>query len=757
MIISNQLRKFLQIAVFFLMNLTLLSVHAQLGLAKVDSLKKELTKAKVDTMKINLMNEIAYEMNRMSDTNSLIYSKKAFKMAEAIGYSKGKAMSTYNFAWVYDIRGDYKTTLKYHKTALAFIDSVSNPREYAKIVAEIGNCHVFLGNPEEALKSYFFALRTFERIGDKMSASSMFVGIGNSYYYLNDTSRCLSSYRKALELQTALGNKRGALSSLANLGIIYTDLGQYDLAIQYHNKSLEIELEFGQKNGIAQTYNNIGIAYFRKGDEKKAIEFYNKAKVIYLEIGDQKGLINSSNNISSIYQSKKQYSEALVGYLSVKDMVEELGNKPEMKNLYKSLSEVYVKMNDFKNAYDYIIKHDSVNQLIFDQDKMAKMNELSVQYETKEKDLLIKNSENENRAQRAEIAEKDEKDKRKNQLIIFFSVALLLVGILAIVIYKSMVRIRKSNKLITQQKEEIQNQKEIVEEKNKEITDSISYAKRLQDAILPQEKSFKEIFPESFILYKPKDIVAGDFYWMEVVQPSVFSSQSSVISSPSSITPVTDLSTANSPLPTVFFAVADCTGHGVPGAMVSVVCSNALNRTVKEFGFSDPGKILDKVTELVIETFEKSEEQVLDGMDIALCCLKLKSNTGTFKPQTSNLELSFSGANNPLWILRDSTGEIEVIEADKQPIGRYFKAENFNAKNTTIFKGDQLFIFSDGFGDQFGGPNGKKFRLKNLRELITSLKNNTASEQMRILNEKLEEWKGKIEQNDDITLMGIHF
>jgi len=742
--------------------------HAQLGVAKIDSLKKELKKAKMDTLKINLMNEIAYEMNRMSDTNSLNFSKEAFRLAEKIGYARGKAMSTYNFAWVYDIRGDYKTTLKYHKTALSFIDSVSDPSEYAKIVAEIGNCHVFLGNPEDALKSYFFALRTFERIGDKMSASSMFVGIGNSYYYLNDTARCLSSYRKALEMQTALGNKRGALSSLANLGIVYTDLGQYDLAIQYHNKSLEIELEFGQKNGIAQTYNNMGIAYFRKGDEKKAIEYYNKAKVIYREIGDQKGLINSSNNISSIYQSKKQYAEALAGYLSVKKMVEELGNKPEMKNLYKSLSDVYLQLYDYKNAYEYIIKHDSINQLMFDQEKIAKMNELSVQYETKEKDLLLKNSKNENRAQRAEIAEKDEKDKRKNQLILFFSIALLLVCVLSVVIYKSMVRIRKSNVVITQQKEEIQNQKEIVEEKNKEITDSISYAKRLQDAIMPQEKEFKKIFPDSFILYKPKDIVAGDFYWMETIQSSAFSQQSSVFSLQSAIN--SQQSTVSnqqlSGLPTancqpVLFAVADCTGHGVPGAMVSVVCSNALNRTVKEFGITDPGKILDKVTDLVIETFEKSEEQVLDGMDIALCSLEfgvcglgLNNETQNAKP---DVLLRFSGANNPLWILRAATGEMEVVEPDKQPIGRYFNSEKFTTRVTEISKGDQLFIFSDGYSDQFGGPNGKKFRQKNLRELLTSLKGKRADEQILILNNRLEEWQGKLEQNDDIAIIGIRF
>ena len=225
--------------------------------------------------------------------------------------------------------------------------------------------------------------------------------------------------------------------------------------------------------------------------------------------------------------------------------------------------------------------------------------------------------------------------------------------LLAFFIFRGYRQKQKANEIITFQKEEVEHQKMLLEEKNKDILDSITYAKRLQEAILPPMKLIKEFFRESFVLYKPKDIVAGDFYWMEHRGDIVF------------------------------IAAADCTGHGVPGALVSVVCSNALNRTVKEFHITEPGKILDKVRELVVETFEKSESNVQDGMDISLCCI----NTGTN-------ELQWSGAYNSLIYIQ--RGEMHELVGDKQPIGKSDKANPFKTHSIQLEKGDSLYLYSDG-------------------------------------------------------------
>lgn len=270
----------------------------------------------------------------------------------------------------------------------------------------------------------------------------------------------------------------------------------------------------------------------------------------------------------------------------------------------------------------------------------------------------------------------------------------------------------KANTTIHLQKEELAKQKHLLEEKNKDILDSINHAKRLQEAILPPAGLIKKMLPESFMLYMPKDIIAGDFYWIEHSGD------------------------------TIFIAAADCTGHGVPGALVSVVCSNALNRTVREFHITEPGKILDKVRELVLKTFENSENNVQDGMDISLCCINTKTN-----------EIQWSGAYNSLWYIKNN--EIYEIPADKQPVGKYDKPAPFNTHNIKLEKGIVLYLFTDGYADQFGGPKGKKFKYKQLEEILLANASKSMEEQKIKLEERMEEWKGGHEQIDDILIIGI--
>jgi serine phosphatase RsbU (regulator of sigma subunit) len=297
---------------------------------------------------------------------------------------------------------------------------------------------------------------------------------------------------------------------------------------------------------------------------------------------------------------------------------------------------------------------------------------------------------------------------------------------------------------------EVVAQKELVEEKNKEITDSIQYAKRIQNAILPPAKLVKEYLQESFILYKPKDIVAGDFYWMESPSPTLPKGKG--VSPPS----------GESEGAIILFAAADCTGHGVPGAMVSVVCNNGLNRSVREYGLTDPGEILNKTREIVIAEFEKSEDEVKDGMDIALC--SLQGNT-----------LKYAGANNPLWIIRPrhsaldaesqneetigqaSNDDYELLEtkANKQPIGKFDELLPYTTHTFELQKGDSIYIFSDGYVDQFGGKKGKKFKAAAFRTLLLSIQNKTMDKQQQIINTTFEDWKGNLEQIDDVCIIGV--
>jgi serine phosphatase RsbU (regulator of sigma subunit) len=269
---------------------------------------------------------------------------------------------------------------------------------------------------------------------------------------------------------------------------------------------------------------------------------------------------------------------------------------------------------------------------------------------------------------------------------------------------------------------EIHLQKEMVEEKNKEIVDSINYAERLQKAILPPLNNVKALVPQSFILFKPKDIVSGDFFWLDGRSNNLL------------------------------IAAVDCTGHGVPGAMVSVVGANGLNRCVREYGLTKPGPILDKLTEIILETFETSDHQVKDGMDISLCHLHVEKAKND---KSATVLLEWSGANNPLWLLRKDATEIEEIKADKQPIGQFDNRIPFTTHEFELQSGDTFYLFTDGYADQFGGPKGKKFKYKTFQDLLVAMRNEPMEKQQEILNKEFETWRGELEQVDDVCIIGI--
>ena len=343
------------------------------------------------------------------------------------------------------------------------------------------------------------------------------------------------------------------------------------------------------------------------------------------------------------------------------------------------------------------------------------INELYIK--NKERELNQKNIEASNRQKQIKGLEHEKELSKENLKQQMFIRNLVLTGsgiliLFLVFVFISLSKSKKTNKIIALQKTEVEEQKHLVDEKQKEIFDSISYAKRLQEAILPPKEFVNTHVANNFIYYQPKDIVAGDFYWAEKVGEKFF------------------------------IAAADSTGHGVPGAMVSVVCSNALNRTIKEFKLTETGKILDKTRELVIETFEKSASEVKDGMDISLLCIDSK-----------NKNIYWSGANNPLWYIQDN--ELKEIKADKQPIGKSDYPKPFTTHQIEYRENMTFYLFTDGLADQFGGPNGKKFKYKQFSDLLVKNNNLSQNQQAEIINKAFSDWKGDLEQVDDVCVIGI--
>jgi serine phosphatase RsbU (regulator of sigma subunit) len=499
-------------------------------------------------------------------------------------------------------------------------------------------------------------------------------------------------------------------------------MGEYDDALTYFEESYIISNS--QQNGYfnATILNNIGIIYLDKGYLDSALVKFDKSYLLREELGDKIGMASSLINISKVYNLMGKISKAKEFAESAIAISLEIGSANETKNASNQLYVISKKSGEYKKALEmyelYISTLDSIKseenqkeilrqQFKSDYDRKAVADSIAFIKEREVEDIKFQKQESELQS------------KRRQQIIL--SVGIILLVAFSLLIFNRYRVTQRQRDLIEDQRLTVVKQNEITElqrselaHRNKEITDSITYAKRIQSAILPSSKTINSHLTKSFILYKPKDIVAGDFYWMEPIVGKVL------------------------------FAAADCTGHGVPGAMVSVVCNGALNRAVREFGLSEPGKILDRAREIVISEFEKSDEEVKDGMDISICALSFEHK-----------KLEWSGANNALWIIRNGANEVAEFKPDKQPIGKYSDPKPFKTHFIQLNQGDSIYIFTDGFQDQFGGEKGKKFKAANLKTLLLSIQDESMEKQKQIIDEAFEDWRGSLEQVDDVCVIGV--
>ncbi|HSY75743.1 MAG TPA: tetratricopeptide repeat protein, partial [Bacteroidia bacterium] len=569
-------------------------------------------------------------------------------------------------------------------------------------------------NYPKALDYDLKALTADKGVGDKKSTANDLGNIGSIYYIIGNSAKALDFGKQAMDLDREIGNQNGVAANLGNMGNILMEQAavisdkkasdsMYRSALTYEFEALKIEDQLKNNNVVAYILSCIGTIYLYQANYPEALEYNYKALGIDREIGNNVGLTQDLLVIGESYLKANNKKQARLYIDSSINFSKNIGEKDILKNAYKSLSELDSAESDYKAGWDDYRKYISYRDSLVNEANTKKTVQAEMNYEFDQKQLVEKAQRDKEQA----IAEQER--KRRDILLYSFMVGFALMLTLAFIIYQGYKQKRRDNLIIKDEKREVERQKILVEEKNKEVLDSIMYAKYLQDAILPTLSSIKQCLPESFVLYKPKDIVAGDFYWLERTESEIL------------------------------IAAADCTGHGVPGALVSVVCSNALNSAVKEFKITEPGKILDKVRELVVETFEKSENNVQDGMDISLASLI---------PGKGGMQVQWSGAFNPLWYLQN--GELKEVIADKQPVGKFESQSRFTTHTLYLKKGDCMYLFTDGYADQFGGPKGKKFKYKQLSDMLKVIGDKPMEVQRQILEDSLKEWKGELTQMDDI-------
>jgi len=560
-------------------------------------------------------------------------------------------------------------------------------------------------------------------------------------YTLNksDYATSLDYLNKALKIQEKIGDKKGMVLTTISVGDYCSINGNLDEALSKYKEAYQIGREIKSKEMVAFSLSKIGYVFYVKKNYASALENLTKAKIVSEEIKDNTVIEKCRILIAKVYKDTKEYEKALELLEVCLQAREQEKDTAGISAVMQNIADVLTEKKDFKSAlsyakkaYDYSMIQKNPQLVMWAANSLRKayagtnqpakaleMYEVYVQMKD-----VVNNESNRKAIVRNQLQTQYDKkaladslrvnEERKIAGIEIETQQTQKAGLYAILILVIIFSGVLFNRFQLTKK-----QKTVIEDHQKDILDSITYAKRLQQAILPPENLIKEHLPESFILYKPKDIVAGDFYWMENVGGLVL------------------------------FAAADCTGHGVPGAMMSVVCSNALNRAVREFELTLPGAILDKVRELVIATFEKSGTEIKDGMDISLCCLNKKDNS-----------LSWAGANNPLWIYKFANKSITEIQPNKQPIGNYDNAKPFTTQEMLLQENDILYLFTDGFADQFGGPKGKKLMYKKMKE---QLLNNSMAYDGRmgmethkdLLEGCFNSWMGNLEQVDDVCVIGV--
>ncbi|MFM1874624.1 MAG: hypothetical protein RL266_361 [Bacteroidota bacterium] len=615
------------------------------------------------------------------------------------------------------INRDYGSAINSHSEALRIRNTIDYRSGILHSHNNLGLNLNALGNTKMAMESYLNALKVAEEIPDSFMIAKVLGNIGSQYEEQNANDEALRFYKRSLDV-LELGEKNVVLANtLYNIGLVYHKMKEFDEAKSFVHRSLTVRKAVNDRNGIAQSLNLLGVIYAKLSQFAEADNLFRAALEDYTAVDNQWGLSMVHTNLGENAIDQKAFSRA-IDHCSTGLKIAKAKRYEWEESACKCLALAYTELKQADKASEYWVRVIAIKDSLKDQNKLSEILLLEKRFEFEKEQQKIQAE-----YDRQQLVAEGEIERQK--LLRQASIGLGMMGVvLFFVAFRSYRSKQRDNELLETKNAEISAQNAVIEEKNLHITDSIRYAQNLQAAILPKKEMFSQYFADHSILYRPKDIVSGDFYWMEEANGLVF------------------------------LAAADCTGHGVPGAMVSMVGYQGLNKAVLEEKLTSPAAILQRLSDYVEEAFEKSGGSVKDGMDICLCAIDTKKRTVTY-----------AGAHNALWVLtskedlpnanlREEENGMRMFElkADRRSIGGFMDAGSFTETTVSLNQGDRLFLFSDGFADQFGGPQGKKMGSKRMRETLREM---ALFGNLLALGAIFEDWKGKEGQIDDVTVITV--
>lgn len=735
----------------------------------LDSLTAAFQKAKNDTTKCNLLVAITEYLYESKPDTVIYLSNKTIELVE-------KSLSKANNV-------EKRTLLMAKASALNNIGIINGEE----------------GKMQIAIEYYLKSLNVHIENQYKLGMTSALNNLGFVYDNNGDIPKALEYYHKALKIQEEINDKEGMALTLNNLAFIYANQNEILKALEYNTKSLKYRREIGDKIGESQSLNNIGHIYEKYSDvlcankeigcagknQLLALEFYNKSLSIQTELQDKKGMAYSLNNIAILYkdygnpnfngtqeEKLKDGEKIAMDYFNQSlKLQEEINNKLGIAYICNNISNLLIKQGDVKKAFFFstrsmeIAKEIGYPEIIYRNASTLKniykiQNNFSEAFKMLELEVLMRDSiksqtnrkaaiqkefqyiyEKKAAADSVKVAEEKKvvtaqlKQEKTQRFALYGGLALVLI--FSVFMVNRFMVTNKQKKIIEIKEQETQQQntiitqqKHLVEEKQKEILDSINYAKRIQYTLLAHADFLKENVPDHFVYFNPKDIVSGDFYWAT----SVTRKQDAVNSR-------SQLPTSNCKL--FYLAVCDSTGHGVPGAFMSLLNIGFLSEAINEKNILEPHEILNYSRDRLTNSISKEGQQ--DGFDGILLRFELENNR--------IISISYAAANNAPILISDNN--LIELPKDRMPVGKGEKAESFALHTINFRPGDTIYLYTDGFADQFGGDKGKKFKYKQLNELLMSVNQQDMNDQSSTLQTAFGKWKGELEQVDDVLVIGI--
>ncbi|MDQ3110381.1 MAG: tetratricopeptide repeat protein [Bacteroidota bacterium] len=578
----------------------------------------------------------------------------------------------------------------------------------AKSLNGMGNGQRSMGRVKEATDSYLASKKIYEELGDKKGIAGTYNNLGIIFMAENQQEKALEYFKIARHMNLLINNQPWLAKNLSNMGNAFFNLRMYDSAEVYFKEATKVHLAVNDIDGWAGDLMNLGNVYTSKREYKKAQEQFNLALGYHRKTGKESKMAFDFYNIAGLYTATGDYETAHKYLDSSFTIGTKYNDLVMLVKIYEGYAAMYEGKEDYKNAYKYYGLYATKKDSITSSDMKNQMDQM-------EESLREEKLKEQNESLRQSQVLKDV-DLNRSTIINYAAIGgIVLVLLLGFALFKRYQLKKKANVMLEEQNREIQSQKTIIEQKNLDISDSINYAKRIQDTLLPDLSALHAALNDSFIFFRPKNAVSGDFYWL------------------------------NTSGNKTFVAVADCTGHGVPGAFMSMIGIEKFNQAILESGITTPAEILMMVNRQ-LKTVLKQDDLtggMRDGMDVALISI-----------DHEKMLLEFAGANRPIWIIRD--GQLIELAPTKASLGGHTPAsQEFLRHELSLNKNDCIYLFSDGYADQFGGPKGKKMMTKNFKKALLSFSNGSMASRETDIALHFDSWKGALEQVDDVCVIGM--